>query len=178
MTVDLADPIAVLLTATRAFEQARIEAAAYGGLVVAMYGRARETKDADVAVSTADIGAAYDALIATGLSVVRAFTDITFGGSTVSRLTLLGGGELNTVGLVRPRSARYAADVMRSVPRSARSRRRSPTTMSAVGLRSSSCSARCVHLHRGRCRDNRPEMPRVSMTSLSTHVRIRQLSWR
>jgi len=113
MSVDLADPIAVLLAATRAFERANIEAAAYGGLVVAMYGRPRETKDADVAVSTADVGAAHDALVAAGLNVVRAFTDVVFGGSTVSRLTLLGGGELNTVDLVRPRSARYAADVMR-----------------------------------------------------------------
>ena len=46
MALDLADPIAVMLAAAGAFEAAGIEAAAYGGLVVAVYGRARETTDA------------------------------------------------------------------------------------------------------------------------------------
>lgn len=110
MPVDLADPIAVLLAATRAFDQAGLETAACGGLVVAMYGRARETKDADVAVSTADVGAACDALVALGLNVVTAFSEVVFGGSTVTRWSL--GGELDTVDLVRPRSPRYAAAVM------------------------------------------------------------------
>ena len=80
--------------------------------VVAMYGRPRETHDADLAVSTASAEAARDALTAAGLNVVEAFREVRFGGCTVSRLTLVGGGELNTVDLVRPRSPRFAAAVI------------------------------------------------------------------
>ena len=73
MNVDLADPIAVMLAASRAFERAGLEAVAYGGLVVAMYGRPRETKDADLAISTASVDEADAALVAEGLVVARAF---------------------------------------------------------------------------------------------------------
>ena len=103
MSIDLDDPVAVLLAAHRAFERAGLQAVAYGGLVVAMYGRPRETRDADLAVSTVSPEAARDALTAAGLNVVQAFTEVRFGGCTVSRLTLVGGGDLNTVDLVRPR---------------------------------------------------------------------------
>src|SRR5207247_11291813 len=51
-SVDLNDPIAVLLGVIRALERAGIEAAAYGGLALAMYGEPRETKDADLAGTT------------------------------------------------------------------------------------------------------------------------------
>ena len=112
MTVDLADPIAVMLVASGAFRAAGLEALAYGGLVVAMYGRPRETQDADLAIATATVDAAHAALVDAGLNVTLAFADMRFGGCTVSRLTLLGGGELNTVDLVRPRSARFAAQVL------------------------------------------------------------------
>lgn len=47
--IDLNDPIAVLLSVLRAFEQAGIQAATYGGLALAVYGEPHETKDADVA---------------------------------------------------------------------------------------------------------------------------------
>ncbi|HZL18284.1 MAG TPA: hypothetical protein VFG23_11115 [Polyangia bacterium] len=50
MTMDLADPTAVLLATAEAFERAGIRIAAYGGLVLAAYGTPRETKDADLAV--------------------------------------------------------------------------------------------------------------------------------
>ena len=117
MSIDLDDPVAVLLAAHRAFGTAGLQAVAYGGLVVAMYGRPRETRDADLAVSTASPEAALDALTAAGLDVVRTFTEVRFGGCTVSRLTLLGGGDLNTVDLVRPRSPRFAAAVLeRALP--------------------------------------------------------------
>ena len=70
--LDLADPVGVLLAAHRAFQGAGLETAAYGGLVVAMYGRPRETRDVDMAVSTATPEAAHEALTATGIMVVRA----------------------------------------------------------------------------------------------------------
>jgi hypothetical protein len=112
VSIDLDDPVAVLLAAQRAFERAGLQAVAYGGLVVAMYGRPRETHDADFAVSTVSPEGARHALTAAGLDVVQAFAEVRFGGCSVSRLTLVGGGELNTVDLVRPRSPRYAAAVL------------------------------------------------------------------
>ena len=56
MTVDLADPTGVALLAAEAFTSAGIEHALYGGLMLAAYGRARETRDADLAVF--DVGVA------------------------------------------------------------------------------------------------------------------------
>jgi hypothetical protein len=104
MAIDLADPIAVLLAASDAMSRAGIRAAAYGGLTLGMYGEPRETRDADLAVASADATAARDAL---GANVVITFTKIA-GGNTVTRLTLVGGGAHNTVDLVEPRSRRYA----------------------------------------------------------------------
>jgi hypothetical protein len=48
--IDLGDPTAVLLAATKALRDAGIDAATYGGLALAAYGEPRETKDADLAV--------------------------------------------------------------------------------------------------------------------------------
>ena len=48
MSIDLNDPVAVLLAALQALERAGIEAAAYGGLALAVYGEPRETKDAEI----------------------------------------------------------------------------------------------------------------------------------
>jgi hypothetical protein len=117
VAIDLDDPIAVMLAAAAAFEEAGIEAAAYGGLTLGMYGEPRETRDADLAVASAEPEVARAALEAIGVMVVTAFVDVKFGGCLVSRLSLLGGGQLNTVDLVRPRSTRYAAAMMARVLR-------------------------------------------------------------
>ena len=50
-SIDLNDPVAVLVAASQALERANLEAAAYGGLALAVYGEPRETKDADLAVA-------------------------------------------------------------------------------------------------------------------------------
>ncbi len=112
--IDLNDPIAVLLAVVRAFEQAGIEAAAYGGLALAIYGEPRETKDADLAVTGVTGAAGEEALRAAGLNVILAFDRVRFGGQRVSRLTLIGGaaGSLNTADLVEPRSTRYGLDAI------------------------------------------------------------------
>jgi hypothetical protein len=112
--IDLNDPIAVLLATVQAFERAGIEAAAYGGLALAVYGEPRETKDADLAVTSASGSGAEQALRSAGLDVIPAFNAVRFGGQSVTRLTLVGGaaGSLNTVDLVEPRSPRYARDAM------------------------------------------------------------------
>lgn len=45
MTLDLDDPIALMLAASAAFAKAGIDAVAYGGLTLGMYGELRETRD-------------------------------------------------------------------------------------------------------------------------------------
>ena len=114
MTIDLNDPVAVLLAAFQALEQAGIGAAAYGGLALAVYGEPRETKDADLAVAGVSTAQCEAALRAAGFDVILAFDRMRFGGQFVSRLTLIGGeaGSLNTADLVEPRSSRYAHEVL------------------------------------------------------------------
>jgi len=114
MTMDLADPTAVLLATAEAFERAGLRIAAYGGLVLAAYGTPRETKDADLAVVAATGTEALAALSAAGIESLIAFDRVRFGGNRVTRLTLLpeaGGPSLNTVDLVEPLSMRYAQGV-------------------------------------------------------------------
>ena len=108
MAIDLDDPVALLLAASAALETAGVQAAAYGGLTLSMYGEPRETKDADLAVAGVDPVVARDALATLGVSVHIAFASTRFGGCTIARLSLIGGAQLNTVDLVTPRSARYA----------------------------------------------------------------------
>lgn len=110
--MDLNDPTTVALLAADALENAGVSYALYGGLLTAVYGDPRETRDADVAVIDVTATQARDALAAAGARTLITFEDVRFGGLTVSRLTLLGGASdtgLNTVDLVRPRSARFAA---------------------------------------------------------------------
>lgn len=113
-SIDLNDPVAVLLSALRALERAGIQAATYGGLALAIYGEPRETKDADLAVVGVSGTQAEKALRDEGLNVLLAWEKMTFGGQFVTRLTLFGGvaGSLNTVDLVEARSSRFAADVL------------------------------------------------------------------
>lgn len=109
--MNLDDPISTALRVTRLLERADVPYALYGGLAVAAYGVPRETKDADLAVVSADAKKVAGLLDADGLAAHLAFERMRFGGLTVSRITLLGGEEdvgLNTVDLVEPRSPRYA----------------------------------------------------------------------
>lgn len=108
MAIDLDDPVALMLAASRALVGARIEAAAYGGLTLGMYGEPRETRDADLAVAGVAADTARAALAALGVTVVVTFDGVKFGGCMLTRLSLVGGDQLNTVDLVAPRSSRYA----------------------------------------------------------------------
>ncbi|HEX7703734.1 MAG TPA: nucleotidyltransferase [Kofleriaceae bacterium] len=110
--LNLDDPIAVLIAAAGAFQRSGIDALVYGGMALAMYGEPRETRDADLAVASVSVDAARDALMTTGLTTVIAFSGTTFGGLSISRLTLVGGGKLNMVDLIRPRSDRFANAMM------------------------------------------------------------------
>jgi hypothetical protein len=115
MTLDLADPIAVLLAAADALAKSGIECAAYGGLALAAYGTPRETRDADLAVVSAPGAEAVAALSHAGIESLTAFDRVRFGGNRVTRLTLIpgvGDSDLNTVDLVEPLSPRYARDVL------------------------------------------------------------------
>jgi hypothetical protein len=115
MTLDLSDPVAVLLASVDALSRAGVEVAAYGGLALAAYGTPRETKDADLAVAGAAGAEASAAFSAAGIQARVAFDGVRFGGNRVTRLTLLpetGASDLNTVDLVEPLSPRYARDVL------------------------------------------------------------------
>lgn len=111
-SIDLNDPTAVLLAASNALAQAKLEAAAYGGLALAVYGEARETKDADLAVASVDTADAAAALQAVGFDVIVAFSRMRFGGQLVSRLTLIGSGTTNTVDLVEARVESFAKRII------------------------------------------------------------------
>ena len=113
MQIDLTDPTAVLIATSLALEHAGLQAAAFGGLALAMYGEPRETKDADLAVAGLKVAQAEAALRSQGIDLIREFEEVQFGGLLVSRLTLFGGkgGSLNVVDLVEPRSSQYAGDV-------------------------------------------------------------------
>ena len=111
-SIDLSDPVTVLLAATSALKNSQLETAAYGGLALAVYGEARETKDADLAVAGIETSQAEDALRGQGFDVILAFDRMKFGGQFVSRLTLVGQGSTNTVDLVEARSRDYADRVL------------------------------------------------------------------
>lgn len=109
--MDLNDPTTVALLAASAFDAAGRDYALYGGLLTAVYGEPRETRDADLAVIDVSTTDASDAIAAAGVRTLITFEQVVFGGLFLSRLTLLGSSTdtgLNTVDLVRPRSDRYA----------------------------------------------------------------------
>ncbi len=107
--MDLSDPTAFALAVTDVLRREGIEHALYGGLLLAAYGEARETKDADVAVVRAD-ATATATLLEGGLGIrcLVAFDRQAFGGLTVSRITLIDADELNSLDLVEPVEAAYA----------------------------------------------------------------------
>jgi hypothetical protein len=113
MAIDLDDPIALMLAAAAALERSGARCAAYGGLTLAMYGEPRETRDADFAVTGVDVERVRLALAELGVEVVVAFSNVRFGGCDVSRLSLIGGSQVNTVDLVASRSLRFAGNVLR-----------------------------------------------------------------
>jgi hypothetical protein len=117
--LDLNDPIAVLLAILKAFADANLDAATYGGLALAAYGTPRETKDADLAVAGLDRAAVRDCLSTAGFDASLAFDRTRFGGNHITRFKLLPGAHqtgLNTVDLVEPRSERFASLVLKRAP--------------------------------------------------------------
>lgn len=111
MPMDPTDPIALLIASHDAMAAAGLTVAVYGGLALAAFGTPRETRDADLAVTGLDGPQALAALKAAGLDVAAGFDRVRFGGNLITRIAVLGGTELNTVDLVLPRSARFAAAV-------------------------------------------------------------------
>ena len=109
--MELDDPTALALLAADALRRAGIDHALYGGLLLAAYGEARETRDADMAVAGANATEAARALETTGLRTTIALERARFGGLWLSRVALVGGvdgSDLNTLDLVEPLSPAYA----------------------------------------------------------------------
>jgi hypothetical protein len=114
--VDLTDPTTTTILAAAALDAAGIASAVYGGLALAAYGEARETKDADFAVAAYRVDDVVRALAATSSSPSVSFERMRFGGLEITRIALFGSGDatgFNVVNLVEPRSRRYAEGVRR-----------------------------------------------------------------
>jgi hypothetical protein len=107
--MDLTDPTAFALDIAEVLRREGVGHALYGGLLLAAYGQARETKDADLAVVRVD-AVATSSLLARhlGLHCTVAFDRRDFGGLVVSRIALIEGDELNTLDLVEPVDPEYA----------------------------------------------------------------------
>lgn len=117
--MDLTDPTAVALEIAEVLEREGVGHALYGGLLLAAYGHARETKDADLAVVRADAAATSSLLERhLGLHCTVAFDGRRFGGLSIGRVTLIEGDELNTLDLVEPRDPDYAARALARAPAS------------------------------------------------------------
>jgi hypothetical protein len=107
--MDLSDPTAFALGVTEALRREGVAHALYGGLLLAAYGEARETKDADLAVVRADARTTAALLERSlGIHCLVAFERQVFGGLSVSRITLVDADELNSLDLVEPLEAAYA----------------------------------------------------------------------
>ena len=117
--MDLDDPIALALGIAEALRAEGFPHALYGGLLLAAYGEARETRDVDIAMAHADAASVVGVLgVRLGLRTIRAFDRRVFGGLVVSRITLVGGDDLNTLDLVEPRDAAYATRALGRAPES------------------------------------------------------------
>jgi hypothetical protein len=117
--VDLTDPTTAALVAIDAAERAGGDHALYGGLLLAAYGEPRETRDVDLAVASLGANRLREALEDLGFPTEPNFEGVVFGGLVLDRITLLGGdGDLglNTIDLVRPRSARFARVALDRAP--------------------------------------------------------------
>ena len=107
--MDLDDPIALALAIAEALRGEGLPHALYGGLLLAAYGEARETRDVDIAVAHADAASVVRLLEAElGLETIPAFDRRAFGGLLISRITVVEGDALNTLGFVEPRDPAYA----------------------------------------------------------------------
>lgn len=123
--MDLTDPTGLALEIAEVLGGEGVEHALYGGLLLAAYGEARETKDADLAVVRADAPQAATALERRlGLRCTPAFDRRPFGGLRIGRVTLIEGDELNTLDLVEPADPAYAVRALgRSLSSTLRERR-------------------------------------------------------
>lgn len=123
------DPIALALAIAEALRGEGLPHALYGGLLLAAYGEARETRDVEIAVAHAD-AASVLRLLATelGRETVADFDRRAFGGLLISRITLVEGDALNTLDLVEPRDPAYAERALGRATATWRTRSRSRVT--------------------------------------------------
>ncbi len=117
--MNLTDPTAFELDIAEVLQREQIDYALYGGLLLAAYGQARETKDADLAVVGLD-AEATSSLLARDLRVHTnvAFDRRVFGGLKISRITMIEGDELNTLDLVEPKNTQFARRALERAPAS------------------------------------------------------------
>lgn len=108
MAFEIDDPCGVVISASSMLSSAGVEVAACGGLTLAMYGNVRETRDADLTISTSHQAAI--AALSGGTTVE--FSNTAFGGLVITRLAIAGGDKLNVIDLITPQSGRYASAIL------------------------------------------------------------------
>ena len=130
--MDLEDPVEVALTMSEVLAGAGIEHALYGALLLAAYGEARETRDADLAVVNVDVHPVLAGLRKAGIEAQVEFENLELGGLQASRISLFGTPTdpgMNNLDLLAPMSARFARRAQtRSVRSQLRGRRISVLT--------------------------------------------------
>lgn len=114
--MDLTDPLELAAAVGRALARARRPYAVCGGVALAAWGRVRQTRDADIAVSGVEPGKLPALLGRAGVSSKTAFEGLRFGGLMITRSSVWlpsRPGQVNTVDWVVPRSPRYARAALR-----------------------------------------------------------------
>ena len=124
--MDLNDPVEVALGISEILVAADIEHALYGALLLAAYGEARETRDADLAALSIEVEPVLSALRSAKIDAQVEFCDLRLGGLRASRIALFGTPAdpgMNNLDLLLPMSERFAAAAMaRSVATELRGR--------------------------------------------------------
>ncbi len=113
--MDLEDPVEVALKMSEILAEAGIEHALYGALLLAAYGEARETRDADLAVVNVDVDPVLAGLRRAGIDAQEEFKNLQLGGLRASRISLFGTPEdpgMNNLDLLAPLSARFARSAL------------------------------------------------------------------
>lgn len=114
--MDLTDPLELAAGVGRALARARRPYAVCGGVALAAWGRVRQTRDADFAVSGVEPESLGELLHRAGVESKIAFAGMRFGGLTLTRSSVWmrsPPGQVNTVDWVEPRSRRYARAALR-----------------------------------------------------------------
>ena len=110
--MNLNDPIEILLRVSTALSSQNLSYVLHGGLAIAVYGEARETRDVDCVVLGPDLNQIIVAINAVFPITKLAFLNQDFKGILCSRITLLEGEDHNVIDLITMRVDDYLHRLM------------------------------------------------------------------